>query len=99
MYHIRYRFCNPQGQHGDSDIAIGCGILSPMKQGVKENKVSFFTRVYKRHKTMVRELIPTFPGVETRPVRGKQRKRPLSSAEVVCIAIEKLHKSRVKNKK
>ena len=57
-----------------------------------------FTRIYRKHRIMLDELVASFPFIPIRfPRNGSPTERVITDTEVVQVAIEELHKKRVKN--
>ena len=55
-----------------------------------------FTRIYKKHRQMLTELVPTFPLIPLKyPKKEGPTKRKINDTEIVQTAIEDLHKKRV----
>lgn len=58
-----------------------------------------FTRIYRRHRQMLDDLITSFPLIPIKyPRKDGSTERAISDTEVVQVAIEDLHKKRCKNK-
>lgn len=55
-----------------------------------------FTRIYRRHRVMLDELISSFPLIQFKyPKKDGPKERSITDTEVVQIAIEDLHQKRV----
>lgn len=55
-----------------------------------------FTRIYRRHRVMLDELVSSFPLIGFKyPKKDGPTERPITDTEVVQIAIEDLHHKRV----
>lgn len=55
-----------------------------------------FTRIYKKHRQMLNELVVSFPPIPIRyPRKDGPTERKISDTEVVQTAIEDLHQKRV----
>jgi len=55
-----------------------------------------FTRIYRRHRKMLDELVASFPFIPIKyPRKDGPNERKITDTEVVQIAIEKLHHRRV----
>lgn len=58
-----------------------------------------FTRIYRKHRHMLDELVVSFPYIPLKYARKDgPTERPISDTEVVQVAIENLHKKRIKKK-
>lgn len=58
-----------------------------------------FTRIYRRHRHMLDDLIASFPSIPIKyPRKDGPTERIISDTEVVQVAIEDLHKKRCKKK-
>lgn len=56
-----------------------------------------FTRIYRRHRKMLDDLIASFPKIPIKyPSKEGATERNISDTEVVQVAIEDLHKKRCK---
>lgn len=57
-----------------------------------------FTRIYRRHRKMLDDLVTSFPLISIKyPRKDGPTKRTISDTEVVQVAIEDLHKKRCKS--
>lgn len=58
-----------------------------------------FTRIYKKHRRMIDELVAIFPRIPLKyPRKDGPTDRSMTDTEVVQVAIEELHAKRVVNK-
>ena len=85
-------------------ISVSLGLCYPFHMGKKvvdgDYAKPLFTRIYRRHRNMLNDLVLSFPPITIKyPRKDGPNERKITDTEVVQVAIEDLHKKRCKPQK
>lgn len=73
--------------------------MSKAATAENESMIPLYTRLYSSERTMLDELVESYPEIPRKKIRKDTPKtRKITDAEVVRIAITDLHKKRIKRK-